>query len=107
MELIIADKLFNADIAYDYEKPLEGSVRKGRIFPDFSFADASGDLIIWEHFGRMDDPQYVKGHEWKMKWYAENGFSEGENLFSTTENLNSGIDSSELDRILNQIGELI
>jgi hypothetical protein len=29
----------------------------------------------------MDDPQYVKGQQWKMKWYAENGFSEGENLF--------------------------
>lgn len=106
-ELIIADKLFNADVAYDYEKPLDGSIRKGRIFPDFSFADAAGDLIIWEHFGRMDDPQYVKGHDWKMKWYSQNGFSEGENLFVTKETLDSGIDSSDLERILLQIDELI
>ena len=55
----------------------------------------------------MDDPQYVKGHEWKMKWYAENGFSEGENLFLTTETLDSGIDSSELDQVIEQIDELI
>ena len=106
-ELIIADKLFNAGIAYDYEKPLDGSIRKGRIFPDFSFADAAGDLIIWEHFGRMDDPQYVRGHEWKMKWYSDNGFIEGENLFLSTETLDSGIDSSELERIIEQIDELI
>jgi len=106
-ELIIADKLFNADIAYDYEKPLDGPIRKGRIFPDFSFTDAAGDLIIWEHFGRMDDPQYVKGHNWKINWYAENGFSEGENLFLTKESLDSGIDSSELERVLKQIDELI
>lgn len=107
IELIIADKLFNAGIFYEYEKPLDGSIRKGRIFPDFSFADAAGDRIIWEHFGRMDDPQYLKGHEWKMKWYAENGFSEGENLFLTKETLDSGIDSSELDRLIEQIQELI
>lgn len=106
-ELIIADKLFNADIFYEYEKPLDGHIRIGRIFPDFSFADAAGEQIIWEHFGRMDDPQYVKGHEWKMKWYEDNVFTEDENLFFTTETLDSGIDSSELDRIIKKIEELI
>ncbi|MGB3225456.1 MAG: AAA family ATPase [Desulforhopalus sp.] len=106
-ELIIADKLFKADISYDYEKPLDGSIRKGRIFPDFSFIDAAGDLIIWEHFGRMDDPQYLKGHDWKMKWYSDNEYIEGENLFLTKETLDSGIDSSELERVLEQIDEMI
>jgi len=106
-ELIIADKLFNAGIAYEYERPFEGSVRKGRIFPDFSFVDAAGDIIIWEHFGRMDDPKYVKGHDWKMKWYEQNGYVEGENLFLTTETLDSGIDSSELDRVLDEIDDLV
>lgn len=106
-ELIIADKLFNADITYEYERPFDGPVRKGRIFPDFSFVDAAGDIIIWEHFGRMDDPKYVKGHDWKMKWYEQNGFVEGENLFLTTETLDSGIDSSELDRVLDEIDDLV
>lgn len=106
-ELLISDKLFKAGIPYNYEKPLDGKIRKGRIFPDFSFSDAAGDLIIWEHFGRMDDPQYLKGHEWKMNWYAQNGFAEGENLFLTKETLASGIDSSELERVLEQIAQNI
>ncbi|MCB1092379.1 MAG: hypothetical protein KDL87_12660, partial [Verrucomicrobiae bacterium] len=106
-ELIIADKLFKANIAYDYEKALDGPVRKGRIFPDFSFSDASGDLIVWEHFGRMDDPQYLKGHEWKMKWYADNGFVEGENLLVTHETLTSGIDSLAFERTLETIRGLV
>ena len=96
-----------ADLVYDYEKPFNGSKRKGRIFPDFSFTDASGDLIIWEHFGRMDDPQYVKGHDWKIKWYADNDFIEGRNLFVTTETLTSGVDSSKLDDPLSKIKDLI
>ncbi len=106
-ELIIADKLYNANIDYDYERPLDGVVRKGRIFPDFSFIDAAGDLIVWEHFGRMDDPQYVKGHEWKIKWYNENNFTEGDNLFISKETLSSGVDSSRLDGIIEQINQLV
>ncbi len=106
-ELIIADKLFNAGISYEYEKPLDGETRRSRIFPDFSFTAAAGDLIIWEHFGRMDDPKYVDGHEWKMKWYADNGFVEGENLFLTKETLASGVKSEDFDVVLAKIQEAI
>ena len=106
-ELIIADKLFKSPIEYIYEKPLDGSVQKGRIFPDFSFTDPAGDPIIWEHFGRMDDPQYVKGHDWKMQWYAANGFHENENLFVTEETRDSGIDSTKLEQVLAHIKDLV
>jgi hypothetical protein len=42
-----------------------------------------------------------------MKWYAENGFSEGENLFITYETLASGIDSSSLERTLEAIRKIV
>jgi hypothetical protein len=106
-ELIIADKLFDAGLAYDYEKPLDGTARPGRIFPDFSFVDAAGDLVVWEHFGRMDDPQYRQGHDWKMQWYADNGFCLGLNLFITEETLGSGIDSSALDKMITTIRQAV
>lgn len=99
-ELIIADKLHNAGIAYDYEKPLDGSNRPGRIFPDFSFTDAAGDLVIWEHFGRMNDPEYLRGHDWKMQWYRDNGIEKGTNLFVTEETRDSGVDSNAFDAII-------
>ena len=106
-ELLITEKLHKAGLAYDYEKPLDGTKRLGRIFPDFSFTDASGDLIIWEHFGRMDDPKYVDGHDWKMQWYADNGFVKDSNLFVTEETRDSGIDSTELESLVGKIKELV
>ena len=55
----------------------------------------------------MDDPNYIKGHSWKMKWYSDNGFSEGKNLFLTKETLASGIDSTELERVLAKIKDFV
>ncbi len=79
----------------------------GRIFPDFSFADAAGDLVVWEHIGRMDDPQYIKGHEWKMQWYADYGYTKGTNLFTTEETVVSGVDSSAFDAIIADIQQAV
>lgn len=51
-------------------------------------------------FDRMDDPQYVTGNDWKMQWYADNGFHEETNLFLSTETLASRIDSVKLEKLL-------
>ena len=41
------------------EKALDGEKVPGRLHLDFSFADAAGDRIIWEHLGMMHDEEYV------------------------------------------------
>jgi hypothetical protein len=84
-ELLIAEKLNTLGINYQYERRLEGTVRGGRLRPDFSFTDDAGDVILWEHLGRMDRADYREGWEWKRQWYGQNGFIEGRNLFTTTE----------------------
>lgn len=84
-ELLIAEKLNTLGINYQYERPLEGSTRAGRLRPDFSFVDDAGEIILWEHLGRLDLAKYREGWEWKQKWYLQNGFIEGKNLFTTTE----------------------
>jgi hypothetical protein len=33
----------------------------------------------------MDLVKYREGWEWKRQWYGQNGFSEGRNLFTSTE----------------------
>ena len=40
-----------------YERPLEGTATGGRLRPDFTFIDAAGDPIIWEHLGMLDKEQ--------------------------------------------------
>lgn len=107
-ELVIANMLFEAGVAYEYEKPIDApETKKGRLFPDFSFADAAGDRLIWEHFGRMDDPNYANGKEWKMKWYSAHGFTEGVNLFITEETLASGLDSHRLKSVVAAIKDRV
>ena len=67
----------------DYERPLEGPVTGGRLRPDFTFIDAAGDPIIWEHLGMLDKESYRRSWEWKLEWYGQNGYRLGENLFTT------------------------
>lgn len=97
-ELVIANKLFQLGIPYDYERLYDGTVAAGRMRPDFSFVTADGDLLIWEHLGMLSRPDYRRGWEWKRAWYQKNGFTEGRTLFTSTEEDGKGLDSAELER---------
>ena len=68
-----------------YERELPGTVDNHRLRPDFSFIDDAGDIIIWEHLGMLDRPDYAGGWDWKRAWYARNGYEVGKNLFTTSE----------------------
>ena len=82
-EWVIANHLYGMSLKYEYERPLEGTASAGRLRPDFSFITDAGEVIIWEHLGMMHRDDYRKGWEWKKAWYAQNGFDEGKNLFTT------------------------
>jgi hypothetical protein len=84
-ELLIAEKLNVLGIKYHYERTLEGTIEPGRLRPDFSFIDDAGEVILWEHLGRMDQARYREGWAWKKNWYSLNGYAEGRNLFTSTE----------------------
>ncbi len=100
-ELVIANYLYSVGLQYQYERPLEGSKAVGRLRPDFSFVDDSGDVFVWEHLGMLDRPDYVRSWEWKKKWYEENGFQEGKNLFTTTES--NGLDMKDIEGIADRV----
>jgi hypothetical protein len=50
-------------------------MEKSRLRPDFSFIDDAGEVILWEHLGRMDRASYREGWAWKKNWYSLNGFT--------------------------------
>jgi hypothetical protein len=100
-ELVIANHLHNLGLRYHYERPLEGTARLGRLRPDFSFIDDSGEVIILEHLGMLDRSDYSNSWAWKLDWYKANGYVEGVNLFTTDEV--DGIDMELISNVAQQI----
>jgi len=106
-ELVIANMLHHLGIDYEYERVLEGEDDHRRLRPDFSFIDAAGDLIVWEHLGMLGRSDYRRGWEWKKEWYRKNGYVLGENLFTTEDDERGGLDSEVVRRTANRVEELI
>ena len=92
---------------YEYERPLEGHVTGGRLRPDFTFIDAAGDPIIWEHLGMLNKESYRRSWEWKVEWYEKNGFKLNDNLFTTEDDPSGGLDQGELTAIAEKIDNLL
>lgn len=105
-EVIIANELVYRGIPFEYEREYSGTSGSKRI-PDFTFIDAAGDLIILEHLGMMSIPSYRQDWYKKLKYYEQNGFKLGENLFTTTESDKGGIDSKEIEKVVETIEKLL
>ncbi len=85
-EVLIANALHEAKLVYIYEKSFtlfDGHV----VYPDFSIIHpVSGELFLWEHFGRMDTAWYSNETVKKIKDYAKSGMFPGANLIATFDN---------------------
>ncbi len=96
-EKIISDKLYNMKIPYRYEEPLNLK-GYGVIYPDFKVLNKQKRKeIYWEHFGRMDDPDYSEKAIRKINTYIKNGFYPGENLILTFETSECPLDVKVLE----------
>lgn len=104
-EVIIANMLYEANIDFEYEKFLEENGK--RFLPDFTFEDAAGDPIIWEHLGMLSNPAYKESWDKKLAFYKSIGFEEGTNLFTTIDHENGSIDSDEIREVLETIEDLL
>lgn len=98
-----ADCLFRGDYTYLYEKSLKLTDR-GRVtyrYPDFTILDpVTRTEVIYEHFGRMDDPEYrLKALE-KIRLYLDNGYVIGKDFLFTYETKDHPFTVDQLDRVL-------
>jgi hypothetical protein len=85
-ELKIMDDCLAAGLRPRYEQRLESISGDGTFkLPDFTFLTDAGDAVIWEHLGMLDLTVYAGDWKRKLQWYAANGFTQDETLFTTSE----------------------
>ena len=109
-EVIIADTLARHNIPYRYEYPFElKSSRNGRVgpsrtvHPDFLCLNVRTRAeFYWEHFGLMDDPDYLERTLLKLKDYAENGLLPGKNLLFTMESAASPLSTRQIEKLITE-----
>lgn len=68
-EVIIANLLFDREVAFEYERPLyapDGSF----YLPDFTVT-WRGERYFWEHLGMLEQDEYRRKWETKRQWYGK------------------------------------
>ena len=102
-EKIIADKLFSLGIPYRYEYPLKLSDGM-RVYPDFTILKLpEREEVYLEHFGMMDDADYVDKVLYKLNTYEKNKIYLGVNLFVTHETSKNPLNTRALDGMLRKL----
>ena len=102
-EKIIADKLNLLGIPYRYECPLilEGNIE---MYPDFTILNVlTREEVYLEHFGLMDDINYVENMMFKLNTYERNGIYLGVNLFITHETSKIPLNTRTLDGLIRKL----
>ena len=108
-ELLIAEAMISAGVAFEYEKPLTlGGVTR---YPDFTIEDEiSGRTIYWEHLGLLSKDEYRQRWEAKRAWYIANGvqpIEKGANgastLVTTADSPEGGLDMSVVKKLLAEV----
>ena len=93
--------LFLNRIPFRYECELE--LINGIYYPDFTIRHPqNGKKYYWEHFGIMDDPDYVHSSVKKIENYCRNGIYPDVNLICTYETANNPLTYSVIEEKINR-----
>lgn len=110
-EVIIADTLARHGIPYRYEYPLElktarsvNSACSGHTFhPDFLCLNVRTRAeFYWEHFGLMDNPDYLERTLVKLKDFADIGLFPGKNFLFTMEAATCPLSTRLIENLINE-----
>ena len=90
--------------SYPVPKKFECPVRlhNGKIIhPDYTLLNVrERKEYIWEHFGLMDDGDYVAGVSRKLSLYMELGYFPDDNLLMTFESGNHPLDQEKVEKLI-------
>lgn len=97
-ELIIANMLYDENISYGYEISCVANFR-----PDFTVVNpVIGKVFYWEHFGMMDNPEYLSNCINKLQRYSCAGFVPGKNLIVTFESTNMPLNIDYIKSVIKE-----
>ncbi len=98
-EYMIDSALFSAGISYRYECKL---ILDNNIFyPDFTILHPiSKNILYWEHFGMIDNPDYSKKAFDKLRFYASHNILPNINLITTFETSKKPLTYDQIEKIL-------
>ncbi len=100
-EAIIDRILYTNGIPFRYEEKiiLNGIV----LHPDFTIRHPkTGQYFYWEHFGLMDNPDYVTKACQKIKTYSDNGIIPTINLILTYETKDHPLSIDQVEKIVRE-----
>ena len=111
-EILIANLLNKLGIPYRYECPLELKIRGNHtpnfmMYPDFTLLDIRTRKNVYlEHFGMMDNLDYVEKAVLKISTYEANGIYVGKQLLVTYETMKQPFNPKLLERKLRDFFQL-
>lgn len=98
--------LSDQGVAFLYEFPLKLMDMHGiprTVYPDFTILNQkTHELIYWEHFGKMDDPEYLANVRFKQQLYACNDIY-GSSLIQTFESSSDPLTMAEVKAVIRDI----
>ena len=100
-EMLIDMLLYTNKIPFRYECELE---LNGILFyPDFTIRNPrTGKLLYWEHFGKMDDPNYARKTSRKLNTYISNNIIPDIDLITTYETKDHPLSINTLEFVLTE-----
>lgn len=98
-EMLIDMFLYTHKIPFRYECPL---ILDGiTIYPDFTIKHPlTGSLYYWEHFGLIDEPEYLESALKKLRLYSSNGIIPTIQLIATFESKKSPLGAELIESIV-------
>lgn len=101
-EKMIADKLDILGIPYRYEYPVY--IRGlGIIHSDFTLLDpAERTKVVFEHFGLMEDPAYLRNALRKIDLFERNGYFLGDTFLCTFESREHVLDMKHFEQMIRE-----
>ena len=99
-ELFIASRLDYYRIPARYEEPL-WIPELSQYSPDFTIRRPRDHKIFyWEHFGMVDDPEYLRRSRYKLSRYEEYGIVPWDNLIITYNGYDGSINGKLIDAMI-------
>lgn len=96
-EILIAEFLRKNTVPFRYEYPIH--LGDHTVYPDFYCLNLrTRTEYIWEHLGKLDDPDYIAANLRKFEAYRQQGWHLGKNLIITYETADNALKQEMLAR---------